>query len=203
MFRTFLKPSVFVLSLIPLAWLVWQTYTGNLSANPIDDITDTTGTWTLRFLLISLSVTPILALTGWSPIGSLRRMLGLFAFFYAVLHFLTFIWLDKFFDIGDALDDVAKRPFITVGVISFLILIPLAATSTNRILRWMGGKRWKRLHRMVYLAAIGGVIHYLWLVKADLRRPLTYGCVLALLLGYRIWFAIRKSRLTARRSSAP
>jgi sulfoxide reductase heme-binding subunit YedZ len=202
MIRTFLKPSVFVLSLIPLVWLIWQAYSGSLSANPIDDFTDTTGTWTLRFLLISLSVTPILSLTGWGPIGSLRRMLGLFAFFYAVLHFLTFIWLDKFFDIGDALDDVAKRPFITIGFISFLILIPLAATSTNRILRWMGGRRWKRLHRMVYLAAIGGVIHYLWLVKADLRRPLTYGCILALLLGYRAWISFRKSGLAARRSSA-
>lgn len=181
------KPVVVILSLMPLIILATDAYQGNLSANPIDDITDTTGSWTLRFLMITLSVTPLRKLTGWNTLAQLRRMLGLFAFLYVSLHFTTYIWLDKFFEWSEVVEDVAKRPFITIGFASFVALIPLAATSFDRIMKWMGGKRWKLLHRLVYAAALGGVIHYLWLVKADRLRPLIYGGILAVLLGFRIW----------------
>lgn len=199
--RRFLKTGVFIAGLVPVLILGWDLATDNLSANPIDDITDATGTWTLRFLLLTLAITPLRQISGWNVLSSIRRMLGLFAFFYVCLHFTTYIWLDKFFVWEDVLQDIGKRPFITVGFMSFLLLIPLAATSWTKIMKWMGGKKWKLLHRFVYIAAIGGVIHYLWLVKADKQRPLIYGALLALLLGYRIWDAVRK-RIDKRRSVA-
>lgn len=185
--RWVLKPAVFLLCLLPLMLLVRDGLTGNLSANPISDITHETGTWTLRFLLITLSITPIRKMTGWNSLLRFRRMLGLFAFLYVTLHFFTYIYLDQFFDFGEIVKDVAKRPFITVGFASFLILIPLAVTSNDKLTKWLGGKRWQALHRLIYVAAMGGVIHYLWLVKADTQRPLTYGALLLLLLGYRLW----------------
>ena len=166
--------------------LGWNAYTNNLGANPIEVITRSTGTWTLVFLLIVLSVTPLRRLTGFHWLIRFRRMLGLFAFFHVCLHFITYIWLDQFFEFMEMVKDVIKRPFITVGFVSFILLIPLALTSTSGMIRRLGGRRWQQLHRLVYLAAIGGVIHYIWLVKADQRNPLIYGSVLSVLLGYRI-----------------
>lgn len=193
--RRVIKPIVFLLCLLPFGLLIWNALHDQLSANPIDDITDETGTWALRFIVITLSITPLRRITGWAPLQLLRRMLGLYAFFYGLLHFTTYIYLDQFFAWGDIAADVAKRPFILIGFISFVLMIPLAATSTDRITKWMGGKRWNLLHRAIYLTAIGGVIHYLWLVKADTRRPLTYGAIVAVLLGYRLWVFLT-SRLT-------
>jgi sulfoxide reductase heme-binding subunit YedZ len=190
-----IKPSVFVLSLLPFGLLLYNFFTDNLSANPLDDITDTTGTWTLRFLMITLSVTPLVKITGWGILSQLRRMCGLYAFFYGSMHFLTYLWFDKFFEWEEILPDIPKRPFILVGFTSLMLMVPLALTSWNRMVKRLGGKRWKRLHRLVYLVAIGGVLHYLWLVKADITRPMTYGALLAVLLGYRIWlyFAARSA----------
>jgi sulfoxide reductase heme-binding subunit YedZ len=180
------KPAVFLACLIPLALLGWKAYNNALGANPIEVITHATGDWTLRFMLITLAVTPIRKLTGLLWLIRYRRMFGLFAFFYATLHFLTYIWLDKFFDVHEMLHDVAKRRFITVGFTGFVLLIPLAITSTKGWIRRLGGKRWQALHRLIYFSAIAGVIHYWWLVKADIRDPLKYGGILAVLLGYRI-----------------
>jgi sulfoxide reductase heme-binding subunit YedZ len=185
--RPVLKAGVFVACLIPLVVLAWQALAHNLGANPIDEITDQTGIWTLRFLLITLAVTPARRLTGWNRLIQLRRMLGLFAFFYGSLHFLTYVWLDQFFTVEDIIADVMERPFITVGFASFVLLIPLAVTSTTAMIKRLGGKWWQRLHRLVYAIAIGGVVHFLWLVKADIRQPLVYGSILGVLLAYRFW----------------
>jgi len=185
MIRRF-KPVVFLTCLIPLARLGWKAYNGALGANPIEVITHATGDWTMRFLLITLAITPIRKLTEQLWLIRYRRMFGLFAFFYGTLHFLTYIWLDKFFDVHEMLHDIAKRKFITVGFTGFVLLIPLALTSTTASIRRLGGKRWQALHRLIYISAIAGVIHYLWLVKADIHLPLEYGAILAALLGYRI-----------------
>jgi len=180
------KPFVFLACLLPLARLGWKAYMGLLGANPIEVITHSTGDWTLIFLLITLAVRPLRKLSGQPWLIRYRRMFGLCAFFYVTLHFLTYIWLDKFFNVHDMLADIAKRKFITVGFTGFVLLIPLALTSTSGWIRRLGGKRWQALHRLIYAAAICGVIHYLWLVKADIRKPLQYGTVLAVLLGYRL-----------------
>jgi len=182
-----LKSAVFVLSLFPLAFLLWKAATGELSANPIKDVTEETGIWTLRFLVATLSITPLRKITGWQRFARFRRMVGLFAFFYGFLHFTTYVYLDQFFAFEEIIRDVAKRPFITIGFTAFVLMIPLAITSPNRIVKWMGGNRWKQLHRLVYIVALGGVFHYLWLVKADTSRPLRYGVVLSVLLLYRMW----------------
>lgn len=187
------KAVLFMVCLIPLARLGWFGYAGRLGANPIEFITRSTGTWTLVFLLVTLSVTPLRKLSGWQWLVRLRRMLGLFAFFYACLHFTTYIWLDQFFDPHTIYKDVIKRPFITMGFTSFLLLIPLAMTSTKAMIKRLGGKRWQRLHRLVYLVATGGVIHYWWLVKKDITQPAIYAALLAVLLGYRVFGAARKS----------
>jgi sulfoxide reductase heme-binding subunit YedZ len=179
------KVALFAACLIPLGSLVWNGFTNNLGANPIEFITRATGKWTLIFLLITLSVTPLRRFSGWNGAIKFRRMLGLFAFFYACLHFTTYIWLDQFFDASGIVKDIAKRPFITVGVTSFVLLIPLAVTSTSGMIRRLG-RRWQQLHRLVYLSAIGGVVHFLWLVKADIRKPVLYGSILALLLTLRL-----------------
>lgn len=191
--RRFGKPLVFAACLVPFAWLLWRGFTGQLGANPIETLERYTGDWTLRFLLIALAVTPLRQLTGWNRVVRFRRMLGLYAFFYACLHFLSYFAIDQFFDLQAIVDDIAKRPYITVGFASFVLLIPLAVTSTNRMMRRLGGKRWQALHRTVYAVGVGGVLHYLWLVKADYREPLLYAAILALLLGYRLvkrrrWF---------------
>jgi methionine sulfoxide reductase heme-binding subunit len=191
------KVGVFLASLIPFAWLLWgffgcapfdmTTWGAGLGANPIEKITHVTGDWTLRFLLITLSITPLRKLLKLPWLIRFRRMFGLFAFFYGCLHFLTYIWLDKFFNLHEIFADVAKRKFITIGLTAFVLLIPLAVTSTAGWIRRLGGKRWQSLHRLIYVSAIAGVIHYLWLVKADIRKPLQYGIILGLLLFYRIW----------------
>ena len=180
------KPLVFLACLGPLARLAWKAYANRLGANPIEVITHSTGDWTLIFLLVTLSITPLRKLTGQFWLIRFRRMFGLFAFFYVTLHFLTYIWLDKFFDLHEMLKDVEKRKFITVGFTGFLLLMPLAFTSTAGWIRRLGGKRWQAVHRLVYFAAIAGVIHYWWLVKADIHKPLEYAVVLSVLLGYRI-----------------
>ena len=171
--------------------LGWKAYAGLLGANPIEVITHATGDWTLIFLMVTLSVTPLRQLSGQLWLIRYRRMFGLFAFFYATLHFLTYVWLDKFFDVHEMLVDVAKRKFITVGFTALVLLVPLAITSTAGWIRRLGGRRWNRLHRLIYVSALGGVIHYLWLVKADIRKPLEYGAVLAVLMAYRAGAWIR------------
>jgi sulfoxide reductase heme-binding subunit YedZ len=183
-----LKPSVFVLCLLPLGRLGWLSASNGLGANPIEFLIRSLGTWTLALLLITLSVTPLRRLTGWNALIRVRRMLGLFAFFYACLHFLAFFGLDQFFDLRAVIADIAKRPYITVGFTCLVLLVPLAVTSTAAMQRRLGGKRWQRLHRLVYLIAIGGVVHYWWLVKKDITQPLLYGLVLVLLLGLRVWW---------------
>jgi len=195
------KPFVFLACLVPLARLGWKAYMGLLGANPIEVITHSTGDWLLTFLLITLAITPLRKLIHQPWLIRYRRMFGLFAFFYGVLHFLTYIWLDKFFDLHEMLADVAKRRFITVGFTGFVLLIPLALTSTSGWIRRLGGKRWQALHRLIYLSAIAGVIHYYWLVKADVRKPLEYAFVLSLLLGYRLW-AWGWPRLQAKKKAA-
>ncbi|MGA9031322.1 MAG: protein-methionine-sulfoxide reductase heme-binding subunit MsrQ [Sulfuricaulis sp.] len=185
--RWFVKPTLFVLALMPLAFLVYRALNNDLGANPIETINRYTGDWVLRFLLVTLAVTPLRRLFGWNALLRYRRMLGLFAFFYACLHFLSYAWLDQYFVLADIIKDVAKRPYITVGFACLLMLIPLAATSTNAMIRRLGARRWQALHRLVYLVGVGGVVHYLWLVKSDLREPLIYGAILAALLGFRLW----------------
>ena len=189
-FLPVLRLSLFLACLIPLARLLWLGFHDGLGANPIEFITRSTGTWTLTFLLITLVITPLRRLSGWQWPIRLRRMLGLFAFFYACLHFTTYLWLDQFFDLSGIYRDIFKRPFITIGFSSFLLLIPLALTSTQAMMRRLGGRNWQRLHRLVYLVAIGGVVHYWWLVKKDVTQPAIYAAVLALLLGYRLWFRL-------------
>ena len=199
--KRILKPVVFMLALAPLLGLLWRAYAGTFSANPIKDITEETGIWTLRFLLITLTVTPFRSVTRWSPASTFRRMLGLFAFFYGFLHLTTYAYLDQYFAFKEILHDIAQRPFITVGFAAFMLMIPLALTSPNRVVRWIGGKRWKALHRAVYAVALGGVIHYLWLVKADKSRPLLYGAVLAVLLLFRLWAYFRSRRISQKASA--
>jgi sulfoxide reductase heme-binding subunit YedZ len=180
------KIAIFLAALIPLARLVWKALHDALGANPIELITHSTGDWTLILILTTLSITPLRRITRQYWLIGLRRMIGLFAFFYGTLHFLTYIWLDKFFDVHDMLHDVAKRRFITVGFSAFVLMIPLALTSTKGWIRRLGGKNWQRLHRLIYLTGILAVIHYAWLVKADLRKPIEYAIALSLLLLYRV-----------------
>jgi sulfoxide reductase heme-binding subunit YedZ len=193
-----LKIVIWLACLAPLGRLVYRGFTGGLGANPIEFITLSTGTWTLVLLLAGLAITPLRRITGQGWLIRFRRLIGLFAFFYASLHFTTYIWLDKFFDLEEALADIAKRPFITAGFIAFVLLIPLAATSTSAAIRMLG-RKWQLLHRLVYAGAIAGVIHFWWKVKADVREPAIYAAVLALLLGFRLVFlATRRSREVAR-----
>jgi len=199
-FLLWIKATAFLACLIPLALLGFDAYTDNLGANPIEVVTRSSGTWTLVFLLITLGVTPLRKIFGWQSLIKFRRMLGLYAFFYAFLHFTTYIWLDQFFDFAEIIKDVAKRPFITAGFLSFVLLMPLALTSTSGMIRRLG-RRWQQLHRLTYVIAIGGVVHFLWLVKADIRRPLIYGSILTLLLACRLAMRCRLA-LPARLSRA-
>jgi len=186
------KTLVWLACLTPLALLAWRGLNdlrgldNGLGANPIETITHATGTWTLRLLLITLAITPIRKLAGVPVLIRYRRVLGLFAFFYGVLHLTTYVWLDKFFALHEILKDIGKRRFITVGMAAFALLIPLAVTSTAGWIRRMGGKRWQMLHRLVYLSAIAGVVHYYWLVKSDVRKPLMYAAMVGVLLLYRV-----------------
>ncbi len=206
-----MKLLVFAAALIPFAHLVWRGFNGNLTADPLVEITNETGIWTLRFVVITLAITPIRRLIGWNTIIRFRRMLGLFAFFYAMLHFLTYLVGDRFasLDFPDGFvawstfinlmasiwDDIAKRPYITVGFIAFVSMIPLAFTSTAGWIRRMGGRNWQRLHRLIYVTGIAGVVHYWWRVKADTLHPLIYAVIVALLLGYRLARSVSRSRV--------
>jgi len=191
---TYLKPLVFAAAALPAAALTWHFYTGNLTANPVDYITDQTGTWALALLVISLGVTPLRRVTGWNPVIRLRRMLGLFSFFYALLHVLTWVVLLNVFDLTEMVKDVVKRPFITVGMAVFLILLALAVTSNQFSVRRLG-RRWQSLHRLVYVAVVGAVIHFWWLVKADITEPRRWALAVAVLLGLRAWWAWRRMEL--------
>lgn len=188
------KVVVFVLCLLPVALLVWRGFHNNLSADPITFITHRTGDWTLRFLVITLAITPLRKILHQPQLIRFRRMFGLFAFFYACLHFGTWIGLDKGFDWTEMWKDVVKRRFITVGFTAFVLMIPLALTSTAGMIRRLGGKRWQMLHRLIYASAVLGVIHYYWLVKSDVRKPLVYAFLVAILLAWRLgsWIERRK-----------
>ena len=187
-----LKASLFVLALVPFVRLVVATFTDGLGANPVEFITRNTGDWTLYFLCITLAVTPLRRLTNWVWLVRLRRMEGLFAFFYASLHFTTFLWFDHAFDVSEMWKDVIKRPFITVGFITFALLVPLAATSTNAIIKRMGVKNWQRLHRLVYLIASLGILHFWWMkaAKHNFTQPLIFGTVVGTLLLMRVYWSL-------------
>ena len=184
------KPVAFLAGLAPITFLLFRAFTGRLSANPIQDITDQTGLWTLRLIMLTLAITPIRRLTNWQSVIRFRRMIGLLAFFYGVLHFTTYIWLDQDFDLHSILKDIPKRPFITAGFIAFLLMLPLALTSTRKWIGRLGGRRWQLLHRLIYASAAAGVIHYIWVVKLDTTNPYRYAMLLAVLLGIRIWFKV-------------
>ncbi|MGE5244056.1 MAG: sulfite oxidase heme-binding subunit YedZ [Betaproteobacteria bacterium] len=212
----YLKVAVFLAALGPAAWLIWAAFTGNLSANPLSDVTNETGVWTLRFLCTTLAITPLRRVTRWNGIIRFRRMIGLFAFFYGTLHLLTYVILDRFagLDFPDGIvawstvenlamsvgEDIYKRPFITVGFTAFMLMLPLALTSTAGWIRRLGGRTWQRLHRLVYASAVAGVVHYWWLVKADIRRPEAYGLVVALLLAFRVWWTWGRPAAAAARA---
>ena len=205
-----MKLLVFAAALVPFAHLLWRGFNGDLTADPLVEITNQTGLWTLRFVVITLAITPVRRLTGWNPIIRFRRMLGLFAFFYSMLHFLTYLVGDRFasLDFPDGFvawstavnllasiwEDVAKRPYITVGFIAFVSMVPLALTSTTGWIRRLGGRNWQRLHRLIYVTGIAGVVHYLWRVKADTLHPLIYAAIVGVLLGYRLAHSFRRSR---------
>lgn len=190
------KAIVFALCLIPLAQLIHGVVTDSLGANPIEAVTRALGDWTLRLLLITLAVTPLRRFTGLNWLLRLRRMLGLFTFFYASLHMLSYVWLDQFFAWKFILKDIVKRPFITVGFAAFVLLVPLAATSTNAMMKRLG-RNWQRLHRAVYAIALFGVLHFWWLVKADTREPALYAGILAVLLGLRLVWSVKARRIFA------
>ena len=203
------KPSAFAASLAPAAWLLWGAANGQLSANPLADLTNETGVWALRFLCTTLAVTPIRRLTGWNDAIRFRRMLGLFAFFYGSLHLSTYVIADRFagLDFQDGIvawrtahdlaravgSDVLKRPFITIGFTAWMCMLPLAITSTSGMIRRLGGRRWQALHRLTYAATAAGVLHYWWLVRADVRRPQTYALIVGCLLAFRVWRRVQSS----------
>jgi len=191
------KVVLFVLCLLPAVLLAWRGFHDELGANPLERITHATGDWTIRFLLVTLSVTPFRKLFNQPKLARFRRMLGLFAFFYGCLHLMTWVWFDKFFDWHEMLKDVVKRRFITVGMTALVLMIPLAITSTSGWVRRLGFVRWQKLHRLIYFSALLGVIHYYWLVKSDVRLPLMYGAILAVLMAYRVM--IWRKEASARR----
>lgn len=201
-----LKPLVFAICLLPAANLLWNVVLvirgseglTDLGADPIRELEIRTGLWTIRFLAITLAVTPVRELSGFGALAKYRRMFGLFTFFYACIHVATWIGVDWFFDVSAMIEEIVKHKYILVGMATFLMLIPLAVTSTNRWVRRLGGRRWARLHRLVYLAAIGGTVHYLWAVKKDTLYPLAYLATFLLLLGYRAFFVLRDRRARTR-----
>jgi len=180
------KPVLFFVCLIPLAVILYDTFTNGLGANPVEALSHRTGAWALRFLFITLAITPLRKQFGWSRLVPLRRMLGLYAFFFACLHLFVYLVLDRSMLLSEIIVDIGKRPYITIGFAVFLMLLPMAATSTNGMIRRLGGRRWKKLHRLIYPAAIGAVIHFFWLVKSDITEPFIYSVVLAGLLAYRL-----------------
>jgi methionine sulfoxide reductase heme-binding subunit len=194
------KVAVFLICLIPFADLLWRFIKHNLGINPVETLQHGTGDWTIRFIVFTLCITPFRKLFKLPDLIRFRRMLGLFAFFYVCLHFLTYLGPDQSFDLAGMWKDVAKRPFITVGFAGFLSLIPLAITSTAGWIRRLGGKRWQMLHRLIYFAAVCGVVHYYWLVKSDVRKPLFYGALVGILLLFRLvdWLFKRRSQAPVR-----
>lgn len=188
-----IKAVIFALGLIPVSKMAYLTISGQL-VEPLEHITRGTGDWVLYFLCITLAVTPLRKFTGWNWLIKLRREIGLFAFFYACLHFMTFLWFDHFFDVAEMWKDVVKRPFITVGFITFVLLIPLAVTSTNGMIKRLGGKRWQWLHRLIYIIAPLGILHFWWMKagKHDFQQPIIFGTVVAVLLGLRIYWKLAK-----------
>ncbi len=195
------KPAVFLLCLLPAAVLAWRAFHAGLGPNPIEFVTHWTGDWTLRFLLLTLVIAPARRLLGMPQLIRFRRMLGLYVFFYGSLHALTYFWLDKFFDFDEIVKDIGKRPFITAGFTAFVLLVPLALTSTRGWIRRLGGKRWQALHRLIYGSIVAAVVHYYWLVKSDVRLPLLYAGMATLLLGYRVIAALLRRR--TRRAAVP
>ncbi len=191
--RRWLKAVVFLLCLAPAGYLGWLFYVEDLTANPLEYITHFTGDWSIRLICVTLAITPLRKLLGAPDLIRFRRMIGLYAFFYGSLHFLTYLWLDRLFDFRDLAKDITKRPFITMGFASFVLMLPLALTSTAGWIRRIGGKKWRTLHRLVYLSGIAAVVHYYWLVKSDVRLPLLYGGILGVLLIYRAgaWMSAR------------
>lgn len=190
-----IKPILFLICLLPLSYISWLFINNALGANPIEKVTRFSGDWALRFLLITLTVTPLRRMTGQAWLLRLRRMLGLFCFFYGCCHVSSYVILDQFFAWDEIWKDIVKRPYITIGMFTFIVLIPLAVTSTNKMMKRLGGRSWKKLHQLVYVAGVGAVSHYLFLVKADASHPLIYGGALVLLLGYRVFFVWPKSSL--------
>lgn len=190
------KPLVFVLALLPFAWLFYGALTNNLGANPAEYLIRACGDWTLRFLCLTLAVTPLRVLSGLSALARFRRMLGLFVYFYVVLHLLSYSWFDMGFDLGDIIRDIIKRPFILVGFAGFLLLTPLALTSFNRAVKAMGAKRWQMLHKLVYVIAGLGLLHFFWMRsgKNDFAEVAIYAVILGLLLGWRLIGFIKKKR---------
>lgn len=195
--RNTVKVIVFLLCLIPLARLGWGIWNDTLGANPIEFVIRALGDWALRFVLITLAVTPLRKLSGWTWLMTLRRMLGLYAFFYATLHLSTYIGVDQFFDWIAIAKDIIKRPFITVGMLTYLLLVPLAITSNNAMIRRMGGKRWQLLHRAIYAIGAIGVLHFWWMVKLDITQPAIYAAVLSVLLGLRLLWLRQRQRVPA------
>jgi sulfoxide reductase heme-binding subunit YedZ len=196
----FLKPLVFALALGPTAWLLWGLFTADLGANPAETIQLRTGRWTFKFLLLTLSITPLRRLTGWNALIRYRRMLGLFAFYYASLHFLSYLVLDQYFDWRGMIVDVGKRPFITMGFLAFVLLVPLALTSTQGSIRRLG-RKWQTLHRLIYVSVIAAAIHFIWKVKVVTGAPIWYALIVALLLGFRVFWHLR--RRPVRRAADP
>jgi sulfoxide reductase heme-binding subunit YedZ len=180
------KAAAFALFLLPAAWLAWRTAVGDLGADPVETLSSRTGDWTLRLLFVTLAITPARRYLGWNRLVRYRRMAGLFTFAYATIHLSCFVVLDQFFDWGSIAHEISERRWITIGMATWLLLVPLAVTSTDAAVRRLGARRWRRLHRLVYLAGVGGVLHYFWAVKADTRLPLLYAAILALLLVLRL-----------------
>lgn len=192
--RRVAKPLVFAAALGPFVWLVYGVFAGELGANPVETITNTTGIWTLRLLVITLAITPLRWATGWNPVIQFRRMIGLFAFFYGSLHFLTYFILDHSLMFSGVWEDVVKRPYITAGFTAFVLMIPLAVTSTQGWIRRLGGRRWNLLHKLVYVSAALGVLHYWWKVKLDVTDPAMYAGLVAALLAARVWRVVQARR---------
>ena len=196
----FVKPAVFVACLLPFVWLVFRTLTGRLGINPVEDLTLTTGIWALRFLVFTLLVTPLRRVTGWNRVIQYRRMLGLFVFFYASIHFAVYIAIDQFFAFDLILKDIVKRPFITMGFTAFVLMIPLAVTSTKGWIRRLG-RRWQLLPRLIYISAITAAVHYLWKVKVMIGSPVYYALAIAILLGFRVVWQLRSASAVRRQTA--
>jgi sulfoxide reductase heme-binding subunit YedZ len=199
--RRWIKVLLFLLCLVPTGYLAWRFYQQDLTANPLEYITHFTGDWAIRLIAATLAITPLRKLLGAPDLIRFRRMIGLFAFFYGSLHFLAYLWLDRLFDFRDLAKDIAKRPFITVGFAAFVLMVPLALTSTRGWIARLGGKRWQVLHRLIYLSGIAAVVHYWWLVKSDIRQPLLYATIIGVLLLFRAIVWARSRISTTRRPS--